>query len=280
MTSHTSMPAVHEHCELVDQRDVDRTEDVVQELRQLGDSGVETGTRWSQIGRWTFSAAFMHAAVSPPTTFGVVRSVKSVRPGSTRSGEKASAKSPPATRPGLLEQRHEVLARRAGKGRGIQDHRLTTADHPGQSPRGAQQGTQVGLAVGVERRRNADKDRVALMELDEAGRSPNPPVDGPEPVIRDVLDVRLPSAYPRHLAGIRVDADHVESRLGEGDRQRKSDVPQSDDPDAHRNLSADAVLRTSGSVATAKGEPADRGGEADQPGAGADREHAAERAVT
>ncbi len=41
----------------------------------------------------------MHAGVSPPTTFGVVRSVKSVRPGSTRSGENASAKSSPARSP-------------------------------------------------------------------------------------------------------------------------------------------------------------------------------------
>ena len=41
----------------------------------------------------------MHTSVRPPTTFGVVRMVKSSRPGSTRSGEKASEKSLPAARP-------------------------------------------------------------------------------------------------------------------------------------------------------------------------------------
>ena len=35
----------------------------------------------------------------PPTTFGVVRSVKSVRPGSMRSGEKARLNERPACRP-------------------------------------------------------------------------------------------------------------------------------------------------------------------------------------
>ena len=35
----------------------------------------------------------------PPTTFGVVFVVQSVRPGSTRSGEKARWKSAPASRP-------------------------------------------------------------------------------------------------------------------------------------------------------------------------------------
>ena len=68
-------------------------------LESSATSGVETRTTWSQTGAYTPTAASVHAGVSPPTTFGVVRSVKSVRPGSTRSGEKASAKSAPACRP-------------------------------------------------------------------------------------------------------------------------------------------------------------------------------------
>ena len=45
------------------------------------------------------AARSVQRGVSPPTTFGVVRIVWSVRPGSTRSGENASAKSSPARRP-------------------------------------------------------------------------------------------------------------------------------------------------------------------------------------
>ena len=41
----------------------------------------------------------MQAGVRPPTTLGVLLVVKSVRPGSTRSGEKARWKSTPAVSP-------------------------------------------------------------------------------------------------------------------------------------------------------------------------------------
>ena len=62
-------------------------------------SGVETGTMWSHTRPYTAAARSVQAAVRPPTTFGVVRIVKSVRPGSTRSGEKARLKSSPARSP-------------------------------------------------------------------------------------------------------------------------------------------------------------------------------------
>ena len=68
-------------------------------LESSAASGVETRTTVSQTSPYSASARSPQACVSPPTTFGVVRIVKSVRPGSTRSGEKARLKSSPATRP-------------------------------------------------------------------------------------------------------------------------------------------------------------------------------------
>ena len=62
-------------------------------------SGVETRTIVSQTSPYSAAARSVQAPVRPPTTFGVVRIVKSVRPGSTRSGEKARLKSSPATSP-------------------------------------------------------------------------------------------------------------------------------------------------------------------------------------
>ncbi len=58
-------------------------------LVSSADSGVETRTSVSQTSPYNASARSAQASVSPPITLGVVRSVKSVRPGSTRSGENA-----------------------------------------------------------------------------------------------------------------------------------------------------------------------------------------------
>ena len=62
-------------------------------------SGVPTRTISSQTSEYRATARSRHSGVSPPTTFGVLRSVKSVRPGSIRSGEKATLKSRPAASP-------------------------------------------------------------------------------------------------------------------------------------------------------------------------------------
>ena len=62
-------------------------------------SGLDTRTISSQTSRYSASARSVQASVRPATTFGVLRRVKSVRPGSTRSGEYARKKSRPATRP-------------------------------------------------------------------------------------------------------------------------------------------------------------------------------------
>ncbi len=62
-------------------------------------SGVDTRTTRSHTTSYNSCARSPQASVTPPTIFGVVRNVKSVRPGSTRSGENATLKSRPATSP-------------------------------------------------------------------------------------------------------------------------------------------------------------------------------------
>ena len=68
-------------------------------LESSAASGPETWTISSHTCAYSATARSRHAGVRPPTTFGVVRSVWSVRPGSTRSGENATLKSRPAARP-------------------------------------------------------------------------------------------------------------------------------------------------------------------------------------
>ena len=59
----------------------------------------ETGTRFSMHAPYSSTARCAQAGVSPPTILGVVLTVKSVRPGSIRSGDMARLKSRPATSP-------------------------------------------------------------------------------------------------------------------------------------------------------------------------------------
>ena len=70
---------------------------------------------------------------------------------------------------GLLEQRHEVLARGAREGRRLEHDHLVAPDDVRQRPRGGQQRPEVGLAVAGERRGDADEDRLRLVQLDRAG---------------------------------------------------------------------------------------------------------------
>ena len=86
--------------ELVDERDVDRAEDVLEQLRQLGRLGRRDGVDGVddaavELGR----ARACDASSMPPTTFGTSSSSSRSLPGSTRSGEKARWKSSPASRP-------------------------------------------------------------------------------------------------------------------------------------------------------------------------------------
>ena len=65
--------AVGEHRHLVDERDVHRAEDVLQQLGQLGGLGRrDADDRVADAARRARSARSAHASVSPPTTFGVV----------------------------------------------------------------------------------------------------------------------------------------------------------------------------------------------------------------
>ena len=62
-------------------------------------SGAETTSTSSQTRSYSARASSAQSSVSPPTTLTVLRRVKSERPGSTRSGEKATWKSRPAASP-------------------------------------------------------------------------------------------------------------------------------------------------------------------------------------
>ena len=83
----------------------------------------------------------------------------------------------------LLEDRREVLARRPGEARGLEDHELAGLQHAGERVGGGLQRPEVGLAIGGQRRRHADQHRVAARERLGVRRAPrcvrSPPAGAP-----------------------------------------------------------------------------------------------------
>ena len=159
---------VAEHGELVDERDVDRAEDVLEQLRHLGRIGRrDQHARRRRPARRAASRGRAQAGVSPPTIFTVLRSVKSERPGSTRSGEIGDVEVAARRQPRLLEQRHEPLARRARVGRRLEHDELVPAAarararwrrrRPGRGPAG---GSRSGVWA---RRSRSPRPRVELV---------------------------------------------------------------------------------------------------------------------
>ena len=148
--------------ELVDERDVDRAVDVLEQLRQLGRLGRRDLVHGVDraCGRAPPPPS-VQAGVRPPTTFGVVFVVQSVRPGSTRSGDIARWKSSPALSPlPCLEDRLHDLARRARVGRRLEHDELARLQHGARSraarPR---RSSRSGSRWRRERRRQRDQDR-------------------------------------------------------------------------------------------------------------------------
>ena len=171
--------------------------------------------------------------MSPPTTFGVLRSVQSVRPGSTRSGEKARAKSLPATSPDSSSSGTRWSRVVPGNVVDSSTIELPARHHAGQRRAAPSSGPRSGSRLrlsGV-----GTQTRIASVSCRSTARVVNSirSSDAGEPLGGDVLDVGAALAQAGDLGGVDVDADHVLPRLREGHRERESDVAQADDADAH-----------------------------------------------
>ena len=94
-------------------------------------SGVETRTISSQTSRYSASARSVQASVRPATTFGVLRRVKSVRPGIDALGRVGQEEVAPGDEARLLEDRGHALARGAGVGRRLEDDELVALQQVG-----------------------------------------------------------------------------------------------------------------------------------------------------
>ena len=88
-------------------------------------------------------------------------------------GREREQDSPPGSEAGRLQDRLHLVVRRARIGRGFEHHELAPAQTLGDLPCRVVDVRQVRLAMGAERRGDADQDRVAL-------RQPSKSVVAPE----------------------------------------------------------------------------------------------------
>ena len=210
---------VAEDRELVDERDVDRAEDVLEQLRQLGGLGarelvhgvdrapVERGGPLRALGR--DAAEHLRRRLRRPVL------AARVDPLRRHGEEEALARAEAAS---LLEDRLQQLARGARPGGRLEHDELALAQHLGEAARGALHDREVGLALARERRRQRDQDGVRLAQLVVARRRVHVSAldERREPVARDVGDVRL--------AAVERGDDVLERRrrAGRGSRPRRT----------------------------------------------------------
>ena len=218
--------------QLVHERDIDRTEDVLGELHRLGGPCV----------------ANRHHALDelPIERFrrcGSARTVASHHLGDARGGEIGIARILPLGRigdeqcflrdePAPLQDRLQYLGGRARIGGGFQHDELTLPQMREQRFGGGDDIGKIGLAVAAERGRHADENGVRFAEPGNVG-------GGLEAVSAHFLDRSVRNMPEIRFAGIqlprfyRIDviADDAIPRGGERARQRQADIAEADHPD-------------------------------------------------
>ena len=222
--------------ELVDERDVDRPEDVLEQLAGLGHTGrrhrdhLVHARGIQRHGR--LGGRRVDAADDLRDGLGVeVRVARILALG--REGEQEVVG---ARQAGRLEQRQHFLVGRARIGGRLEHDQLALAQARGNRLGRVVDVRQVGFAVGAERRRDADENRVALRQAVEVrGHREPTAVDGRlDPVRADVPNVGLAARQGVDLLCVDVQPEHAEARLLEHEGEGESDVALPDDADDRR----------------------------------------------
>jgi hypothetical protein len=224
--------ALADHLQLVDQADVHRAMDVLQQLGHLGHA--RGADRHDPVhgqgvkGLADGPAGRRHAADQLGDVARVELRVARILPLGREDQEQVLADREAAAlddrlqdllggpRPGGAFQGDQLPAPQ------VRRHRLGGADHV----------RQVRLPHPVERGGHADDQRIGLAGQRKIGggaQAGGP--GGPDRPVRDVVDVAAPGLEPAHLGGVDVEADDADPRLGEAQGQRQADVAEAEDAD-------------------------------------------------
>ena len=148
------------------------------------------------------------------------------------------------------EGREELLAGRAGVGGRLEHDQLPGLQVRGDRRGGVAQVGEVGLAGARERRRDAEDDRLAVLQVGVVAGGARRSAGRRQLGVVDVLDVAAARGQVGELGGVGVEADDLVPGLGEGEGERKSDVAEADDPQLHRGGRVRRRVATTDSAAS------------------------------
>ena len=229
--------AVGEDRQFVDQRDVDRAEDVLEQLGQLRRLGRAHGhdlvaDQAVEVDRALRAHLGQAAHDLRRGADGEVLAAGVDALG--REGQREVAARGQAR---LLEHGQQPLARGARVRRGLEHDELPRPQHPREGLGGVDQRAEVGLAVDGQRRRDAQQHRVGVRQRPHPRGRFEQVADPLQLSARNVLDVGLSGLQHGHLAGVDVHGDDALTRVREGDREREADVAHADDAHSHDRAS-------------------------------------------
>jgi hypothetical protein len=222
-----------EHRELVHERDVDRAEDVLEQLGELG--GVRVRDLDDPVADLDVELDRMAGAGLGQAPDDLRRRPdREVRPSRVDPLRGEGEVEIPARRePRLLQDRPQPLARGPRVGGRLEHDQLALLQHRGDRRCRVDHVAQVGLARVGERSRDADDHRLAGAQIRIAAGRVEAPVEGGEPLGGHVLDVATALGEGIHLARVRVESDYLVALLREGHGQRQADVPEPHDANIH-----------------------------------------------
>ena len=223
---------VAELSELVDERDVDGAEDVLEEFRELGCFGRRDGVHVVDRGGVELDGCSSRVGVDAAHDLGhgLRRPVLATGIDALwREGEVEVLAGREAT--SRLEDRLHLLSGRAGIGRRLEDDEMSRAETRCDRLGGRDEDPQVWLALAREGRRERDENRVRLAQLVVVRRR------GDEACVDerlqhlggDVLDVALARVQLFDASGIDVHEQHLLAGVGERACEREADVAGADD---------------------------------------------------
>jgi len=191
-------------------------------------SGDDSEMTWSLMCPSSAAARAVAAGVVPPTSRGIALDMLSGSPGFTRSGAKARSKSVPARRPPPSIASWNGPTVVPGN---VVDWRITSWPlrmwvlRYSAAPRTGPRSGSFDAVIGVGTQTDHD---IGIGGIRVVGpQDPEAPVErGSQALVRDVVDRRPAGGELVDAGGGHVDAEDLEARLDESDRQRQADVAE------------------------------------------------------
>jgi hypothetical protein len=224
---------VAEDGQLVDERDVDRPEDVLEQLGQLG--SLEARDLHDVVADLCVQgdrSLHAHRREGSEDLGGVAHRVVGAAGVDTLGGE-GHVKVAAGGEPRFLEQGDEALAGGARVRGRLEHDELFPLEDVGQGRPRRDQRAEIRLAVAGERRGHGDDHGLDRGQLRVARRGPELSREAGDPLRGDVLDVALARLDRGDSARIRVDPHHLVTLVAEGRREREAHVAEPDYPDLH-----------------------------------------------